>query len=165
MQKNERFTLLVSYFESIAITHRQILHRPDKKHFYRFELDEVLTGINGINYPALIMEGYRFGFSDNQSDNVQKKREGAFILLDHVNDAGDYRRIHEVWDNLEVIGDDIIRRIRKDKRTSANPVAGFNIESVKASLIATEMGNHYGIRFLFEIDSKFSTDEIAENWI
>ena len=165
MQKSEKFSELVSYFENIAKQHIKIQHTTQKKHFYRFELDEVLTGISGINYPALIMEGYRFGFSDNQSDNVQKKREGAFILLDHVKDPGDYNKIHEVWDELEAIGDDIIRRIRKDKRKPANPVAGFNIESVKASLIATEMGNHYGIRFLFEIDSKFSTDEIAGNWI
>jgi len=168
MQKSSTFSELVTYFEKIATKHIDIQHvadNPRMKHFYRFELDEVLSGLNGINYPALIMEGYKFSFGDEKSDNVQKKREGAYILLDHVKDAGDYKKIHEVWDHLEVIGDDIIAKIRKDKRFPDNPVAGFDVSSVNGSLLASEMGNHYGIRFTFSIDSRFDSGVNEDKWI
>ena len=109
MQKQDKFSDLVIYFETLASEHKEIQHLPEKKHFYRFELDEVLSGINNINYPALILEGYSISFKDNKSDNVLKTREGAFMLIDYVNDIGDYNKIHEVWDKLESIGDDILR--------------------------------------------------------
>ncbi|MCX6231155.1 MAG: hypothetical protein NTZ33_06385 [Bacteroidetes bacterium] len=165
MQKSSSFSALVDYFKDIATQHIAIQHTDAKKHFFRFELDEVLSGLNGINYPALILEGYKFDFTDNKSDNIQKKRQGAFILLDHVGDAGDYTKIHEVWDALEEIGDDILAKIKADKMKSGNPVMNFEFSEVNANLIATEMGMHYGIRFLFSIDSKFNAAVNPDKWL
>ncbi|MFZ4400923.1 MAG: hypothetical protein ACOYO1_12880 [Bacteroidales bacterium] len=165
MQKTSTFSELVTYFKNIATQHIAIQHTDTKKHFYRFELDEVLSGLNGINYPAFILEGYKYDFIDNKSDNIQKKRQGAFILLDHVGDAGDYTKIHQVWDSLEEIGDDILAKIKADRRVPGNPVVNFDISEVSANLIATEMGNHYGIRFLFTIDSKFEGVVKPEKWL
>lgn len=165
MQKQVKFGDLVNYFETLASEHKEIQHLNEKKHFYRFELDEVLSGINNINYPALILEGYSIAFKDSKSDNVLKTREGAFMLIDYVSDIGDYNKIHEAWDRLESIGDDILRRIRRDKKLKDNPIANFNIESVKANLIATEMGNHFGIRYTFDIDCIFDADIDDSKWI
>ena len=111
-----RFTQIVQYFENLARQHVGIQHTNTEKHFYRFEIDEVLSGLGSINYPAMILEAYAIEYDDNKSDNVMKNRKGAFILLGNVPDRGDHDSIHELWDELEEIGDDILARIRADKQ-------------------------------------------------
>jgi len=160
-----KFSQLVQYFERLASEHKKINHSPTQKHFFRFELDEIFTGLgNGINYPALIMEGYGFTLADQRSDNSYKKRECAFVLLQHVPDPGDYDLIHKVWDDLEEIGDDIIARMVNDKRKPGSPMRDFGIETVAASMLSTEFGNLYGIRYTFNIDSHFSRDINPDKW-
>ncbi|MPL77620.1 hypothetical protein SDC9_23477 [bioreactor metagenome] len=159
------FSELVTYFKELATNHKEIRHSETEKHFYRFEVDEVLTGINKLKYPAFILEGYRFTYKDMKADNPVKKRQGAFILLDHVGDPGNHDKIHEVWDRLEEIGDDILSRINADKRDKTSPVRDFDLESVEGSLLATELGNHYGIRFTFDIDCRYSREVDPEKWL
>lgn len=163
--KDTKFSTFVKYFERIAAEHIEIGHTPSRKKFFRFELDEVLSGLSAqINYPALILEGYSYNFIDHRSDNPVKKRNAAFILLDHVKDPGDYNAIHQVWDKLEVIGDDIIARIRFERRKPESPIRDFNIDSVEAYLLATEYGNHYGIRYTFTIDVSYNYDMDNTRW-
>lgn len=159
MPENNKFSTLVTYFQTLASQHKLI------KNFYRFEADEVLTNIRDIQTPCLIMEGYKFSFTDNKSDNILKTRGGAFILLDHVNDIGDFNAIHSAWDKLEEIGDDILARIRADKRLPESPVQNFPFESVEAHLLSNEMGNYYGIRFTFDIVCKFNPDVDPDKWV
>ena len=158
MPNGKRFADLVSYFQTLASQHILI------KNFYRFELDEVLTDLRDIQTPCLIMEGYKFSFVDNKSDNILKTRGGAFILLDHVKDIGDFNAIHTVWDNLEEIGDDVLARIRSDRHVSYSPVQNFPIETVEAQLISTDLGNFYGIRFTFDIVCKFNPEVNPFRW-
>ena len=158
MPEGRKFADLVSYFQTLASQHIRI------KKFYRFELDEVLTSLRDIQTPCLIMEGYKFSFTDNKSDNILKTRGGAFILLDHVQDIGDFNAIHAAWDNLEEIGDDILARIRSDRHVLSSPVQNFPIEAVEAQLISTDLGNFYGIRFTFDIVCKFNPDVDPARW-
>jgi hypothetical protein len=161
-----RFKGLVSYFRELAEKHVAIQHTTTKKHFYRFELDEVLTGLKNINYPALILEAYSIGYSDNKSDNVMKHRNGSFILLGHVADKGDFEAIHDLWDELETIGDDILAKIREDKRNSAvKIVKDFNIESVEVGIIANMVGNDYGLRYSFTLTSAAPVDVDETRWL
>ncbi|MFA6128787.1 MAG: hypothetical protein WC699_15920 [Bacteroidales bacterium] len=84
-----KFADLVTYMESLATHHKGILNRDDEKHFFRFELEEMLTGMkSNMNYPALVMEGYDFNFVDENSDNLQKRVSCAFMLLGKVSDKG-----------------------------------------------------------------------------
>ena len=160
-----KFSDLIQYFRTLATQHVDIGHSDTDKHFYRFELDEVLTGLKKVNYPALILEGYRYSLTDKQSDNVLKERSGAFMLLGHLNDIGDYDAMHQLWDKLEMICDDIIVRIKSDKR---NPVAtairDFDLGSVNVALIANENDKNYGIRCTFTISSPLPTDVNPEKW-
>ena len=158
MPEGRKFTDLVSYFQTLASQHTLI------KNFYRFELDEVLTSLRDMETPCLIMEGYKFSFTDNKSDNILKTRGGAFILLDHVKDIGNFNAIHSAWDSLEEIGDDILARIRSDKHVLSSPVQNFPFESVEAQLISTDLGNFYGIRFTFDIVCKFNPDVDPLRW-
>lgn len=162
------FSDLITYFETLATEHVSILHSETEKHFFRFEIDEVLAGLNrtDVCFPLLILEGYNFDFTDNRSDNVIKNRSGAFVLLNSIYDSSDYELVHEIWDELEEIGDDIIARIRADKESRMVPVVrNFSMESIKASLILNEIGNHAGIRYTFTISSPLNTEVNPDKWI
>ena len=158
MADKNSFAELVQYFKTLASQHVCI------NAFYRFELDEVLTSLRDVEIPCLIMEGYKFNFTDNRSDNILKTRSGAFILLDHVSDIGDFDEIHSTWDKLEIIGDDILARIKADKNKTGTPVKSFPIENVEAHLLATDIGNFYGIRFTFDILCKFNSTVNDSVW-
>ena len=162
------FSNLIEYFENIARTHVEIEHTDNEKHFFRFELDEVLNGINrsDVAYPMLILEGYSYDFTDNKSDNIIKNRSGAFILLDHCPDISDYGKVHEIWDNLETIADDILIKIKIDKRNPITPVVrGFEFSSVESKLIANEIGNSIGLRITFTISSPVPSDIDGSKWV
>jgi hypothetical protein len=162
-----RFSEFISYFETLAREHKSILHSDAEKHFFRMELDEVLAGINrtDVNFPILALEGYAFGFNDYRSDNILKNREGAFMLIDHVSDPSDYEAVHEIWDELESIATEIIRRIRKDKAGKKIAVVrDFNVESVRGTLIMNEIGNQVGIRLTYSTSSSENTDTDPTAW-
>jgi len=162
------FSDLIEYFRGIAQKHVQIRHTEFEKHFFRFEVDEVLAGINrtDMNYPLLVLEGYSFDFTDQKSDNLIKNRSGAFILLGQIGDISDYGKVHEVWDMLEQIGDDVIARIRSDKQSRLVPVVrDFNLESVQASLLINAYGNNAGIRYTFTISSPQPSEVDPEKWM
>jgi hypothetical protein len=162
-----KFADLVTYFEKLAASHIDIKHTKAKKHFYRFELDEVITALcKDINYPALILEAYDFKFDDSRSDNIMKERSGAFILIDRVSDSGNYGKIHEVWDHMEEIGDDILIKIRTDKASRQEPaVRDFNIgECYGQPFSVSELGQ-YGMRFTFVLKSPVNNESDKSKWL
>ncbi len=163
-----KFKDLITYFENIARKHSDILHTDQEKHFFRMEIDEVLAGINRTDaaYPMLILEGYAFAFTDNKSDNLLKNREGAFMLLDHINDTSDHNAIHDKWDELEEIATEIILRIKADKTNPLTPVVrNFDFDSINASLIQNEIGNDVGIRISYTITSPTLNNVNPEKWV
>lgn len=158
-----KFSDLIAYFKLLATQHIAIGHSEKEKHFYRFELEEVLTSLKTINFPALILEGYKYKLSDAKSDNVIKERSGAFIILGHLKDTGDYDAMHELWDFQEEICDDICARIKSDKRIVA-AVRDFDLNSVDVSLIANMAERNYGIRCTFTISSPRPMNVDPDKW-
>ena len=161
------FSDLITYFETLAIKHKSIGHSDTEKHFFRMEIDEVLGGINrtDANYKMLILEGYSFDYTDNKSDNILKNRRGYFILLDHISDVSDFYTIHQKWDELEKIGDDIMAKIKADKRNPLTPVVStIDISQTEAQLIMNELGNDVGIRYSFVISSPAPSDVDETRW-
>jgi hypothetical protein len=165
---NNNFSHLIEYFEDIARTHVEIQHTDNEKHFFRFELDEVLNGIqrSDVAYPMLILEGYGYDYTDNKSDNIIKNRSSAFILLDHCPDISDYANVHAIWDKLETIGNDILIKMKSDKQNPLTPVIrGFEYSSIESKLIANEMGTSIGIRINFTISAPVPSDVDPDRWI
>ena len=162
------FSDLILYFESLAASHKKILHTAEKKHFFRMELDEVLSGINrrDVNYPLFIMEGYGFNFTDNNSDNLLKNRSGAFMLIQHVPDITNFSKISEAWDEMEEIATDILVKIYADKRSrEVDVVRHFDFSSVNASLLRNQVGKDLGIRIEYAITSPVQNDVNPDNWL
>ena len=161
------FSSLIAYFEDMASRHVEIRHSDARKHFFRMEIDEVLGGFNRSDseFPMLILEGYGFSYTDNRSDNVLKNRTGAFILLGALSDATDYNAKHELWDYLESIGDDILARMREDKRNRNPVIRGFELDKVEATLILNEFSNCAGIRYTFTITAGAPVAVDPTRWI
>jgi len=163
-----KLSALVTYFENLARTHIDIGHTDSEKHFFRMEVDEVLAGINrtDVKYPLLILEWYSHDFADSKSDNLLKDRRGAFMLLDHVTDPSDFDAIHAVWDRMEEIGDEILVRMKADKRNPLAPVIrDFQFNTSEAMLIANEIDGSYGIRFSYVLTSPRSNDIDPAKWL
>lgn len=163
-----KFSELVSYFEMMARRHKDIGHSDTEKHFFRMEVDEVLGGINrqDVKHPYLILEGYGFDFTDSKSDNLLKNRRGAFILLDHVSDPTDFDAIHAVWDHMEEIGDELLVKMKTDKKNPLAPVVrGFDFASADGTLIGNEMDGNYGIRYSYTLTSPRSNEVDEGKWL
>jgi len=162
-----KFSEIIAYFEDIAKRHIAIKHSDSEKHFFRLELDEFYTGLrDDVNYPALVLEGYDYDFTDPKSDNVLKNRNGAFMLIDHCSEDDDFDRMHEIWDALEEIGDDILIKILADKRDrTVTTVRDFDLNNVEATLIANDVDQNYGIRFSFRISTHKSNDVNLAKWV
>lgn len=160
-----KFSDIIEYFKLLATQHIEIGHSDDEKHFYRFEIEEVLTSLKKVNYPALILEGYGYSLVDNKSDNVLKKRTGAFILLGHLTDIGDFEAMHTLWDKMEEICDDILSRVKSDKyNPAAKAVRDFDLNTVNVSLLANEQDKNYGIRCTFTLTSARPMDVDPDKW-
>lgn len=162
-----KFADLVEYFKLLAEEHVDIQHSDTKKHFFRFELDEVISGLcTKLNYPALILEAYDFDYSESRSDNILKARNGAFMLIDKVSDQGDYDRIHEVWDEMEAIGDEILIRMRADKEKKTVPVLrDFVISESSGIPFDVRTTGQYGVRFTFSLRSAVNTNVDPTKWL
>ena len=165
-KRDPKFSAIVAFFRHIAENHHLIKHSDAKPSFFRLEFDEVVAAmpIKAV-YPLLVLESYAYNIEDQKSDNVFKKREGAFLIMDKVADIGNYDLIHEKFDLLEEIGNDILARINSDKRKPDSPVRDFNIGSVSA-LIVTDAGNNtVSIRYTYELNSRFETEVDKTKWL
>jgi len=165
MSKGNKFSSIVNYFKKLAGQHSLLQHTEQNKKFFRLEPDEFVTGLRKAEFPALVMESYQFSLSDQSSDNPKKDRLIAFDLVSKVSDAGNYDEIHKQWDILEEIGDDIIIRIKADKRKSDSPVAHFDLNSIDAQLLTLDEINVVGIRYTCIINSNFPTDIDPSRWL
>lgn len=162
-----KYSDLVDYFEQLATQHVDIRHSAIEKHFYRFELDEVLTGLAaGINYPALILEAYDFNYQESSSDNIRKERSGAFMLIDVVKDLKDFDRIHEVWDEMEQIGDEILVKMKVDKESRLYEVLrGFDISKCYGIPMSVAKIGQHGMRFSFNIECGVNGNIDPDKWL
>lgn len=162
-----KFNDLVTYFKSLAERHVDIRHSATAKHFYRFDLDEVITGMcSNIKYPAFILEGYDFNYRESDSDNIRKKRSGAFIIIDRVKDQKNFDEIHEAWDKCEEIGNDFLMKMREDKESGLYPVLrDFNISEVEGIPFPVISLGQYGVRFSFSMESAVNNEVDESKWL
>jgi hypothetical protein len=161
------FNDLVTYFESLAESHKDIRHSATQKHFFRFELDEVLTGMcSNLKFPAVILEAYDFNYMEAGADNILKRRSGAFIILDRVKDLKNFSEIHEIWDKCEEIGNDFLIKMRADKESGLYPVIrDFTINESEGIPFPLVSLGQCGVRFTFNITSAVNNEVDNSKWL
>lgn len=161
-----KFSDLIAYFEYLAKKHTGIKHSDAEKHFYRFELDDIFTDLGkNVKFKALVLEGYDFDFTDNNSDNLLKGRNGAFMIIDYEGDENSLDKINNIYDECEEIGDEIVVRILNDKKNRNVPVVrDFNMNSVKGNMIANASKGYYGMRYSFSLVSPRTNEIDKTKW-
>lgn len=160
----KKFKDLIQYFEDLAKNHVSIQHSQLSKHFYRFEVEEVLNGLRDINYPAMILESYTFDYRNSDADQQIKTRRGAFILIDHISDSGDFDKIYQTFETMEEIANDMILRIREDKaQKTVDVLNGIDMNGFDGVPIANDSDQNYGVRVSFNITSV--TANVVDNGI
>lgn len=163
------FNDYVAYFKNLATKLKAIKHTDDEKHFYRMELDEVLTTIKSseLNFPAFALEAYDFNLSDSNSDNLLKNREGAFMILNHPTNKMDIDEIYTIWEACEEIADDIIIKMYADKRNPKENkvIRNIDLQSIQGKFLANQPGGLYGIRITFTIQSSKNNEVDTAKWL
>lgn len=148
------FTL---YIEDLCKSHTLIKHRPTEKHFVRLAKDELLQETRAlVFYPVVTMESLTNSYTSLE-DSFRKSRHLELMFLDHVGDIGDFDSIEKVWDDMESIAEDFIRKIRVDKRDRKKYpfLQSLNMTSVELDRVENVQTHLWGVLLSFDLDLPF----------
>lgn len=151
-------------FRRLAGTHQLIRHRDDSPRFARIitsvdplqrqvdllEMQETLLGNflqPGAGEQVLVLESLQTQYRDNQGDNYQRQRRGAFFVLEQVLDK---TKAWPALDRTEQTGEDLLGAVLAEYRDQPSQarweVGTFNADAVGP----LHDGTWYGTRFDFE---------------
>lgn len=149
-----------SYIKGLAQKHKLLKHTDSEKHYFRGELEEFYMSFrNDINFPCLIAENFTLEFVTE--DGVCKKiRETPFIVAESYKEENDYNDIDIKQNNCEIIGDEILRRLKYDQRE----MCGYEFEYGEGIPVMNEANKYVGIRYTVSVKSVFDDDYNPENW-
>ncbi|HAN19612.1 MAG: hypothetical protein A2X13_14770 [Bacteroidetes bacterium GWC2_33_15] len=161
------YSELEQYFENIAKNHISINHTATNKHFFRIDVEEVLTRITTkVNYPFLSLERAEFMLAGPNNDNVSQQRTVALMYIDKYAE-GDYDAINTIYDLSEKVAQDIVNRLLYDMETGVQPsiLRGFNVNTVNVQHLPLHpTNNHTGVRITLTLDSKYNRTIDKSKW-
>jgi len=154
------------YMQLLATLHVSLSHTPEEPHYFRGELEEFYTGLrDSVNFPALIQEGNEIRFTSDQALNSFKERDSSFMIVQNYECDNDYNAIYAAFDLCEQIGDEIIRRMNKDKYDSACMVIkDFLLEDVSAVQIQNTRERYVGVRYTISPKTPFWHEITKSMW-
>lgn len=157
MANNQDLTDFTKYIESLCEQHTSINHTKDKAHFLELGNDQQLQMGKKLYYPVVTMEKLTNSYSD-QPDNIRKKRNIELMFLDHVPDATNFKNINSIWDNMEWIAEDFLRKINQDKRDKKTYpfLQKLRLSNAELDLVENVSTHLWGVLLSFEIDLPFS---------
>jgi len=122
------------YLEQIARDHKSILHQDQEAHYFRTDIEELENALRSkIHFPAFAaMNPYLDGDAQSLS-NTRITWRGSFMLLDKVQDKGDFAERNTKESALLEIGRDIIKKFINDRRNFTLP--GLDISAFKIELV------------------------------
>jgi len=158
----------ISFFEDLATKHKSILHSPTEKHFFRANIEEVITGLRSkIKFPAMVLESYEVRLIDYKSDNIYMAPVGAFSIIDKV-ERDNYDKENEAINTCMLIGIDIITAIREEYQNFRNnpnrKIKYFDPATVTGYKVGPLFENCFGYRFEFQIGNPLSLKYDASKW-
>lgn len=162
-----KYSDIVAFFEDLATRHKKIMHTPLQKHFFRHELNDIITNLpSGMHYPAMLLSENTFSLVDNNADNVAKMRDCSFMLLGFVSDPGSMTQAVQVFDEMEEIGDDMLTAIKRARHLPDSPMRNFKYNSVSVTpVFLGKFPNCIGLHYAFELETWFDTQYKPENWL
>lgn len=152
----ENFTL---YLEDLCRKHTSIKHTDKKKHFVRLGSDEMLQeGKVDIFYPVVTLDKLTNSYSGLE-DSLRKSRHVEMLFLDHVSDAGNFKRIESVQSEMEGVAEDFLRKIRLDRRDRVNYpfLKDLRIDEAEIDYAANVQTHLWGVLLSFDLDIPFDS--------
>lgn len=161
-----RNSTYAALFRTLSERHVRIRHREDSPRFARIivsvdplqrqvdmlEMQQVLLGRflkPNAGEQVLVLESMQTSYSDNTSDNYQRRCRGAFFLLEQKSDEAD---AWEILDRTEQSGEEMLAAARHE--FEENMKVRWPIGSILSDAIGPlHDGTWYGTRFDFEIIS------------
>lgn len=156
-----------SYIESLAATHKSLSHTPEKPAFHKFYSGEDIEAkLRSLvqRVPCIMVKDYDFRFQDNGADNVHKVREVEVIVVDHIGRNKTLNDIYAVWESTEEIGDELIMRMKYDKRRLVPAVIGFNLSNVMGQPVNMGVSGLFGTQYTIPVNSVRSNDIDKTQW-
>jgi hypothetical protein len=118
-----RHSHYVGLLRTLATTHKRIQHTPAAPRFARIvisvdpmqrvvdmhELGQLLKKLKaGPGDQVLVVESCTTDYLDNGGDNRQRRRHGAYMVLQNVKSATDHDAIEAALDETEVTAEEIV---------------------------------------------------------
>lgn len=156
-----------AYLENLAAKHSDILHTVQSPAFHAYytgEQDEARLRSLIQRVPCILVKDYDFRFADNGADNLFKIRAVEMIVVDQLGRNATLADIHDVWEATEEIGDEMVMRIRHDKRKLVKAVANFNMNDVQGVPVDVGVAGLYGTMYTIPIASVRSNDPQPDKW-
>lgn len=151
-------------FYNLAKSHQLIRHQDDAPRFARiivsvdpmqkqvdlYEMQTTLLGRYlkpGAGEQVLVLESLQTAYRDNQGDNYQRQRRGAFFVLEQVLDKA---KAWEALDRTEQTGEQLLGAVLEKFRD--DPKVRWQVGSIQADAVGPvgEALDWYGTRFDFE---------------
>jgi len=156
-----------AYIENLATQHVDIAHSPEKPAFHKFYADEDIEAKlrSLIEYvPCILIKDYDFRFQDNGADNLHKIRSVELIVVDQRGRNETLQGIYDVWEKTEEIGDELIMRMKHDKRQLVKPIINFDLNNVQGAPANIGVGGLFGTMYSIPIGSVRSNDPDNTKW-
>jgi hypothetical protein len=159
-----RNSAYAALFRSKAVTHNRIRHRDDSPRFARIivsidplqrqvdlhEMQETLLGEflkPNAGEQVMVLESMQTQYRDNQGDNYQRARRGAFFILEQVAPGVDPWTL---LDRTEQTGEEILGAILEEYAEDVQvrwPVASILSDAVGPLHDGTWYGTRFDIEF------------------
>lgn len=161
------FSEYLAYFEQLASLNKDIAHTVEKPAFFCFyaseqteaKLRSIITRV-----PCIVVKDYDYRFQDNGADNLHKVRNIELFILDQVGRDSTHSNIIEVWESTENIGDELIMRMKHDKRNLKQPIINFNLNDITGVPADIGVASLYGTMLTIPISSVHSNDVDVTKW-
>lgn len=128
------------YIESLASSHKDIMHSKKKCHFTDLN-EDAQSGYAHMNmhYPCVVLEETDCSFSGE----IELDHH-ILLFLDHVKDTGNAKEIRDVFKNMKKVALDFLKKMNRDKRQGVAPVQRFSIDETEMGRVFLKDAGLYG---------------------
>lgn len=147
---------IVNYMRSLADNHLDI------KDFFRMDVTEIQGAFRaGIDFPCLALESLEGDFSGSSTGNSIDNQSFAFTMLT-APVIGDFKEQNIMLDQSQIIGKELIARMRHDARVKGHLLhKAFYVSGVNYHKVGPLFLEHlYGYRFVVEL--RYKTELIVD---
>ena len=146
------------YVEHFCSIHKKIAHSPERKHFVRIGQNELAQALGAnIHFPAVTLEKLTVTYSDTH-DNPFKTQCISMLFLDKVTDAGNFKRIEEVWSEMERLAESFVFKTKKtvyNEKTGRQKVypalKNARITDVEMEYVENISTGFWGVMLFFDL--------------